>query len=242
MLVDAHAHYRQPEELKAREGVLTVFCGTDPETAAQALALAGGNVRVSCALHPWHADRWNVSDMLPWIRRSAALGEIGLDSVWCDVDMAAQREAFERQLGLATELRLPIILHTKGMELEIARAIAAVPTRKLVHWYSCMEHLEKYLEQSCWFTVGPDFETNPAVRQVLRRVPLDRILTETDGLDAVAWALDRPARPEDIEPTLRAELRAIAATHGITPAEAETRVEENLRRFLGNGDGEASVK
>ena len=232
MLVDAHAHFCRPEALETRRKILTVFCGTDPETAAQALKLRGGNVRVSCGLHPWYADRWKVSDILTYIRQGDALGEIGLDSVWCDVDMDIQREVLIEQLDLAARLDLPVILHTKGMEGEIARIVAGYPVRKLVHWYSCMEHLERYLEQGCWFTVGPDFATNPAVQNVLRQVSLDRILTETDGLDAVAWALGRDVSPADIETTLRGELEAIAKVHGIGVAEAETQVETNLMRFL----------
>ena len=228
MLIDAHAHFKGPEELAARANVRTLFCGTDPETAAEALALRGENRLASCGLHPWHSDRFTVSDMLPFIKESAALGEIGLDSAWCDVDMAVQRRAFAEQLDLARQLGLPVILHTKGMEGEIAKAIRPCPVPKLVHWYSCTEYLDDYLAQGCYFTVGPDYETNPAVQAVLRRVPLDRVLTETDGLDAVAWALNRPVAADEIEEALRGELRAVAAVHGIDPAEAEAKVEAKL--------------
>lgn len=231
MLTDAHAHFCRPDELVARRGIRTLFCGTDPETAAQALALPG-NHPVSCGLHPWHADRRRAQDMLPFIRRSVALGEIGLDSVWTGADMARQREAFVWQLELAAQLDMPVILHTKGMEREVANTVARYPVRKLVHWYSCDEHLSLYLDQDCWFTVGPDWAVNPAVRQVLRRAPLERILTETDGLDAIAWAQSRPAEPGDIRRALRGELRAIADAHGITPDEAEAQVAANLDRFL----------
>ena len=51
MLVDAHAHFCRPEELEARRSMLTVFCGTDPDTAAGAFKLRGDNVRVSCGLN-----------------------------------------------------------------------------------------------------------------------------------------------------------------------------------------------
>ena len=232
MLIDAHAHYERPEELEARRGVRTVFCGTNPETAAQCLALEGDNLLFSFGLHPWYADRCAPKDMLPFIRRGAALGEIGLDSVWTDVDLDRQRAAFREQLDLAQALGLPVILHTKGMEAEIARTLADYPLRKLVHWYSCMDHLSLYLEQDCFFTVGPDHASNPAVRQVLERAPLDRLLTETDGLEAIAWALGHPASPADIPAVLRGELAAIAAAHGICEAEAERRTEENLNAFL----------
>lgn len=232
MLIDAHAHFKGSEELPARRGVRTLYCGTHPDTAAQALALRGEDAPVSCGLHPWYADRFRVEDLLPFIRESDALGEIGLDSVWTDVDMERQRAAFEAQLRLAAELELPVVLHTKGMEAEIARALFPYPLRKLVHWYSDMDHLDAYLAQDCYFTIGPDFAHNPAVRQVLQRAPLDRVLTETDGLDALAWAYGRDAVPGDIEAALRAELAAIARVHGLTEAAAEAVVEENFARFL----------
>lgn len=232
MLIDAHAHYHRPDELPARRGVRTLFCGTNPETAGQVLALRGDDRLVSCGLHPWQADRFTVSDMLPYIRQSAALGEIGLDSVWTDVDMDVQRRAFTAQLDLAQRLGLPVILHTKGMEAEIAEALQSCAMPKLVHWYACGEHLEKYLAQGCYFTVGPDHRTNPAVQAVLRSVPPDRILTETDGLDAVAWALGRAVAADEIKSVIQGELKAIAQVHGISVFEAEDRVEENLARFL----------
>lgn len=232
MLTDAHAHFRGGGELAARRDIRTLYCGTDPETAARALALAGENAPVSCGLHPWQADRWTVSDMLPFIRRSAVLGEIGLDSVWTDVDMSIQRRAFAEQLDLAETLGLPVLLHTKGMEGEIARSLRPYGMRKLVHWYACDAYLDDYIEQGCWFTVGPDHAANPAVQQVLRRAPIDRILTETDGLDAVEWALGRPVRPAGIGDVLRGELRAIARAHGVTEAEAEAIVSGNFDAFV----------
>ena len=233
MLIDAHAHFNRPGELAARADVRTVYCGMDPESAARALAMrAPGRVLVSCGVHPWRAGQVTLDAMLPFIRRSDALGEIGLDSAWCDVDMAVQRRVFAEQLELAEALNLPVILHTKGMEGEIARTLRRYTVPKLVHWYSCKQYLEDYLEQDCYFTVGPDYATNPAVQAVVRRVPPDRILTETDGLDAVAWALNRPVEAGEIEGILRGELRAIAAVHGLGEGEAERLVEWNMERFL----------
>ena len=136
------------------------------------------------------------------------------------------------QLELAQQLGMPVILHTKGMEREIARTLRRYTMPKLVHWYSCNEHLDQYLDQDCYFTIGPDHAANPAVQRVLRSAPLDRVLTETDGLDAVAWALGHPVTASEIESVLRGELRAIADVHGIAESEAEAQVEANLDRFL----------
>ena len=232
MLTDAHAHLKDPGELACRAHTRTLFCGTDPESAARILALRGQNVLVSCGVHPWQAERVTLDDMRPFIRQCAALGEIGLDSVWTDADMDVQRTVFIEQLELAEALRLPVILHTKGMEGEVARILRRYTVPKLVHWYSCERYLEDYLEQGCYFTVGPDYESNPAVQAVLRRVPLDRVMTETDGLDALAWALNRPVAADEIEEALRGELRAVAAVHGISEAMAARQICDNLDRFL----------
>ena len=236
MLTDAHAHLSAfPEEPAARQGIRTMLCGTDPATAARAFALRGESTAVCCGLHPWNAGRYTVEDMLPFIRRSDALGEIGMDSVWTDTDLSLQREVFVRQLDIAARWDMPVVLHTKGMEAEIAAILRKYDLRKLVHWYSCGEHLRDYIDQGCYFSVGPDHGTNPAVQQVIRQVPSDRLLTETDGLEGIAWALGRSAVPGDIGDVLRGELSAIARIRGIGADRAMALVEENYTRFLGKG-------
>lgn len=209
--------------------MLTLLCGTEPASAAEVVRMAGEGVLPCCALHPWYAEKYAVTDMLPYIEKCPVLGEIGLDSVWTDADMDAQRKVFHQQLDLARQLNKPVVLHTKGMEREIAGALRPYGMRKLIHWYSCEEFLDMYIEQGCWFTVGPDFAVNPAVRQVLERVPLGRLLTETDGMDAVEWALGRRVSPEEI---LRAELAAIANAKKISSDEAEKIVYSNFMSFV----------
>lgn len=227
MIVDAHAHIDAD-----RPNVLTVLCGTEPESAAKVVSMRSDRVIACCALHPWYADRFSVSDMLPFIEKSPILGEIGLDSVWTDTPMDVQRKVFREQLDLAQKLGKPVVLHTKGMEEEIAGTIEKYDLRKLVHWYSCGEHLDLYLRQDCWFTVGPDHDVNPAVRQVIERAPLSRLLTETDGLSAVEWALNRSVQPKEIEDVLRGELEAIAEIKGVSVEEAEAVVYRNLMNFI----------
>lgn len=227
MLIDAHAHIDAD-----RQNVLTLLCGTNPVSAADVLKRRSDLVIPSCGLHPWYADRYSTEDMLSFIEESPVLGEIGLDSVWTDAPMDMQRRIFREQLDLAEKLRKPVVLHTKGMEKEIAEMIRPYTMRKLVHWYSCLEHLELYLEQDCYFTVGPDHNNNAAVQEVIRRVPANRLLTETDGLSAVEWALGRKAAPDEIEIVLRGELEAVANAKGLSCAETEEIICQNLLRFI----------
>ena len=232
-LVDAHAHLHSAEELRARDGIFTILCGVDPSDASRVLWLRGERFEVCCGLHPWHVEECSVDDMLPHLEAAPVIGEIGLDSVWTEADMDCQRRAFVRQLDIAREMGKPVVLHTKGMEAEIARILARYDLVKLVHWYSCDAHLERYLDQDCYFTIGPDAAVNPAVQAVAQRAPLNRLLTETDGLDAVSWALNRPVEPRELPEVLRGELRVIAALKGISEAQAREAIWQNLRRFLG---------
>lgn len=227
MLIDAHAHLDV-----VRPNIVTVLCGTDPVSAEQVLEKCCDTVIPCCALHPWYADQYSVDEMLVFIKQSPVLGEIGLDNKWTHVPMELQRKAFHEQLLLAETLQKPIVLHTKGMEKEIAETIAPFPVRKLVHWYSCMEHLDRYLEQDCYFTVGPNYETDPAVRQVICSAPPERLLTETDGLDAIAWTMGRKAESRDIENVLRGEIDAIAKAKALSFEKTEAIVHENLLRFI----------
>ena len=84
----------------------------------------------------------------------------------------------------------------------------------MVHWYSCMEHLERYLDMDSYFTIGPGVFNDPAVREVARRAPKGRILVETDGLSAVSWAFGREVAGKELAHTLEAMLEEIAAIRG----------------------------
>ncbi|MEG0936122.1 MAG: TatD family hydrolase [Clostridia bacterium] len=235
-LTDAHAHLGSPEELAARRagGIRTLLCATQPADARALFALAEDGVLLrSAALHPWHAGTISVDDMMPYMEKCAVVGEIGLDSVWCDVPIEAQRAAFTAQLAYAQEAGKPVVLHTKGCEEEIARTLSKYTMRKLIHWYSCAQGLGDYICQGCYFSIGPDIAINPAVRQVAERVPLDRMLVETDGMGAVEWALGKKVAPEEVAGVLERSIRAIAQLRSIAPEALAQRISDNLDRFVG---------
>ena len=59
----------------------------------------------------------------------------------------------------------------------------------MVHWYSCKDYIDDYIKLDCFFTIGPSVINDEVVREVVRKVPLNRLLIETDGFEAVEWAL-----------------------------------------------------
>ncbi|MDO5299422.1 MAG: TatD family hydrolase [Clostridia bacterium] len=192
---DAHAHAGEGDaqsELRQRLGIRTMLsCGT-PEEAERGEQLASrfSVYTLTAGVHPWHAGHIAPADMEPFMRRAALIGEIGLDSVWCDVPMRIQRDVFTWQLDWAQRAGKAVVLHTKGCEAEIARRIAPYTVPFVVHWYSGDEDtLDLFVQKDCYFTIGPDIARNESVRAVARRVRSERLLFETDGYSAVCWAL-----------------------------------------------------
>lgn len=275
MIYDAHAHLGTEIERRIRRQtpVVSMICAQDPKEAAFLQQLvseetetlkakekkaAEGEEKVQQAegkccnwivptfgLHPWQSAAYSFDDMKPFLEKAAIIGEIGMDNVWCDIPLARQQMIFEEQLAFASAHKKPVILHTKGQEMEIANLIRQYPNRYLVHWYSDLNGLEAYLEQDCYFTLGPDLKKNPAVRQVLEAAPLNRILVETDGWSAVEWAFEGdhnyPAyfglqaserlSVEALPTILLGNMKEIAAFHKLTLEEVTCTLEKTFHSF-----------
>lgn len=249
---------------RQKAGIISLLCAVSPEEAKELIIRSQGEhfqiqesrqrpgyLIPTCGIHPWYADRYQLRDMEQWMGLCPVIGEIGMDNVWCDVDLKIQEERFRQQLKLARGQNKPAILHTKGQEKQIAEIIRTYPNRYLVHWYSCGFHLEDYLAQNCYFSIGPDVWWNPAVRQVAEKVPANRLLIETDGLSAVAWAYEegvkiRGGNPlktskarekgESVVSALKRTLEIVAEIWRVTPWEAGRQIRENLFHFIGWGD------
>ena len=247
-LTDAHAHIGSTAETeeRLRRRIPSMISAGCPQEAERLEGILGqqehkGLLIPTYGLHPWNADLDALRRMEPFLERSALIGEIGMDSVWCDVPLGLQQEVFEYQLVLAAGKGRPVILHTKGQEKKIADIIRRYPNRYLLHWYSSEFWQENYLEMNCYCSIGPDVWWNPAVRKLARRVPSERILIETDGMSAVRWAYekadwrqtgsgDRPA-PLTLEEALGNTLETVAGIRGTGCLELAKQIEENFIRF-----------
>lgn len=239
MICDGHAHLgtEQEQNIRREYGIMTMVCaGTRQEAEALLTEAQSGSLLIpAVGLHPWHSGECTVEEMLPFMKQVPVIGEIGLDSVWCQVPMECQRTAFKAQLEIAVRLNKPVVLHTKGMEEEIAKTIQNYKTRFLVHWYSSMEYLDPYLAKDCYFTLGPDLAVNPAVRQVAQRVPLNRLMVETDGFSAVSWAVGETPY-EDVPGLLDSNMRLVAEIKGVPAEQVYRQMEQNFFCFIGKGE------
>ena len=114
-----------------------------------------------------------------------AIGEIGFDYYWQPVDKDLQREYFEKQMALAAELGLPVIIHDReahGDTFELLCKYSSV--KGVLHSCSMSAEMVKEMVKRGWFVSFSGtvtFKNASRVREACAAVPLDRILIETDA-------------------------------------------------------------
>lgn len=174
---------------------------------------------------------------------AAAIGECGLDRPLMRSGGASrevQLALFEAQLVVARELCLPVVLHVvgeHGATLDLLQRVGELPCGGVVHGYSgSAELVDRYVAHGLAVGMGSRLTAPGArrVREALQRVPLDRLLLETDAPDqapAGERGFERAGRgvPSD----LVAILDAAAAQRGLSSKEVAERTAQNARRLFG---------
>lgn len=175
-----------------------------------ALARRRRDVSFTLGLHPHHADEFDsrlLADLAAQIdaHRPVALGEIGLDYFRDFADRASQRVALASQLDLAATDRLPVIIHMRGdVEADLRAALADTPSDLI-----CVLHSFDGSPQFADFALGRGYlfgvgglvtrASNARLRDIVRQLPLDRLLLETDApYLAPAGVKDRRNAPVNI--------------------------------------------
>lgn len=150
------------------------------------------DVRIAVGCHPHNAKHYD--DALEQNLRArlsdprvAAVGEIGLDYHYDFSPRDSQREVFRRQIRLAHEFELPVALHVREAHDEafaLLQEEGFPPAGVLLHCFNLdWETLKPWVEAGCYVAFGGalTFKRSDATRDAAARVPLDRLLTETDA-------------------------------------------------------------
>jgi TatD DNase family protein len=258
---DAHCHLdaMDDDELAAglagaRAGGLVelVTVGMDVATSTRAVQIAEAHegVHAGIGLHPWlaqdHPEGPPVDDLraLAASEKVVAIGEIGLDFVenkWLklsydDPELQAIQEAtFRRQLQLARELGLPVILHSCGAHATVTRVLEEEGMGELGGCVQLFEgtpdDVARYVDLNFTFSVGTSvtFPDPGGWFDTVRSIPDHALLLETDAPWLPHAAAGRP-RGEPVDLTVVGE--AVAAIRGVDADHVFALSVENLRRAL----------
>ena len=168
-----------------------------------------------------------------------AIGEIGLDYYWDTAPHEVQREWFIRQLNLALEEDLPVVIHSREATqetLDIMRKTYRMSEGKLrgvIHCFSGSAEIAKeYTDMGFYIGVGGvvTFKNGKKLKEVVETMPLDRLVIETD----CPYLAPVPFRGKRNDSTMLAYvIEEIAALRGLTTEEVELVTEENARRLYG---------
>ena len=208
MFVDSHCHIDGPEYDADRDdviarargaGVTTMLnVGTgDPHSGAfeRAVALAEHHREVYCAIgvHPHDAKLFDEAaekrlvDLAKQSTRVVAWGEIGLDYHYDHSPRDMQREVFRRQLRLARQLDLPVVIHSREADddtiAHLKDELAGYGRAGVMHCFGgSLQMAEKAIELGFFISFAGNLTFKKAgdLREVARQLPLERLLIETD--------------------------------------------------------------
>ena len=204
MLFDTHAHYYDKAFDPDRDALLSalpergvelVVCpGCDLESSRASVALAEryDYLYAAAGYHPENLEGVALADLdalLPLLahEKVKAVGEIGLDYYWVKTPEARafSRDMFDAQLSLAEELDLPAIVHDRDAHKDCLDMVRAHPKARGV-FHCCAVSLEdaKVLLDRGWmlsFTGNITFHNAKRGPEVVRWMPLDRLMLETDA-------------------------------------------------------------
>ena len=207
MYIDVHCHLTggEYEEIGGVKGVLErakengiglVICSgfdLDSSILAKNLSEEYEEVYFCAGFHPSELDKYNQGDLerlaeLCKHEKCVAVGEIGLDYHFEDnPSPKVQRELFIKQLLLADEMGLPVVLHSRDAAQETLEILqenrGLLKKGGLMHCYSYSPEMTRdFLELGLSFSFGgpSTFKNAKKVQECVQRIPASRILTETD--------------------------------------------------------------
>lgn len=255
-IIDTHTHLQFPDFDPDREAVLeraraagvvqVITLGTDLASSREALAIAERHPMVFAAagIHPSEAhlvadgDVAAIDTLIREHSRIRAVGEIGLDFYWETEHWQAQYAVFGSMLDLAKGLDYPVVIHNRSAQREMEWFFQEAGIASLNGVMHCFEgevaDARFYLDMGLHIS----FTGNITFRSfrdeaVVRLVPLDRLLLETDS----PFITPAPHRGGRNEPAFVGHVAArLAAIHGVPEDEIRRITTANARRLFGLPD------
>lgn len=199
LIFDSHAHFYDEkfegfrDELLAEmpsKGVFGVInCGCDKISSYQCIQLAEqySYMYSAVGIHPENIDSGTTIDDIKDLvqhKSCVAIGEIGLDYYWSPEKAEEQQMFFEKQLILANELNLPVIVHDREAHADTLRLLKKHKPKGVLHSFSgSAEMAREIIELGMYIGIGGvvTFKNARKLPDVVKELPMDRFLLETDA-------------------------------------------------------------
>ena len=251
MIFDTHAHYDDRQFDEDREILISslskagiggvVNIGADMASSERALGLAHKYdfIYAAVGVHPSEVEELDEEAMerlKSWTadERCVAVGEIGLDYHWPDPSPEIQKKWFIRQLDLAREVHLPVVIHSRDAAkdtMDIMHSEHAEEIGGVVHCFSYSKELAKEcVDMGFYIGVGGvvTFKNGRKLREVVEEIPMEKILLETD----CPYLSPEPHRGErNSSLNLPYVVKAVADIKGISEEEVIRITEENAKHM-----------
>lgn len=204
MIFETHAHYddnafeQDREELISslpKNGIGTVInISSSLESIKKTIALteAYSFIYGAVGVHPSETGELT-EENFSWLKEQCrhkkvvSIGEIGLDYHWKEPDIHIQKKWFERQLLLAQELHLPVVIHSREAAkdtLDMMKQLHAEKSGGVVHCFSYSREIAaEFLKMDYYFGIGGvvTFDNAKKLKEAVRYIPMDKIVLETDS-------------------------------------------------------------
>jgi TatD DNase family protein len=254
-LIDTHAHLDDEQfrddlpavlQRAAQAGVhrvITIATTAPSSSACVGLAAQHPALFATVGIQPNHVaeaapDAWDEVVRLVTQKRVVALGETGLDRYWDYTPLPQQEDFFARHLALARQHNLPVVIHCRQAESDVVRMLREDyqrhgPVRGVMHSYTGdLATAEACLAVGLYISFAGmlTYKNAQALREVAARIPLERLLVETDS----PYLAPVPMRGKRNEPAYVAHTAScLAGLHGVTAAEFAEATTANAVRLFG---------
>jgi TatD DNase family protein len=253
LLIDTHAHLDMEQfegevpdiiDRAGKAGVgLIITIGTDAKSSESAADIADGyeGVYFSPGVHPHDVKDiaegdYDTLSSLATRPKAVAIGETGLDYYYDNSPRELQREHFRRHIRLAIDVGRPLIVHSRDANAETMEILAGESARDAGGTLHCFsgdyDMARRALDMGLYISVGGSltFKKADALRDIIKKVPIERILLETD----CPYLAPHPLRGKRNEPAyVRYVAETLAGVKGLSVEDVERITSFNASNLFG---------
>jgi TatD DNase family protein len=251
MIIDTHAHLMSKDYNGELDQILNnakkvsvervINIGFDLESSIQAIEIANKYPQCYSAIgiHPYDSAQFSDKLIDEWgskiinNKKIVAIGECGLDYFKCDVSVDLQKHVFREQIKIAQKASLPIIVHNRDADNDTLEILDEFEGLKVVfHCFGSDLNFAKKLWDRGFYTSFTGIITFPKadnIREVVKNVPLDRFMVETD----CPWLAPQDVRGQRCEPAFVVSIvKKIAEIRGMSFSDIEEISTKNAFSFF----------